>query len=342
MNLALDLARILAALCIFWFHAGLFIPLPLSAYGEYAVSTFILLAVASAVAFSLPKRTGLGPACHYLGRRIARLMPFYLFINVVVFAISQALPSKLGRPFTFDEFALSSLGLSQYFGRRYLSEVFWFLPFIFQIYLLLALIYPLLTRIAWKAAIPVTFLITWALQPALAHLGGNGVLIMRDWSPLFRLPETILGLMTGLWIVEKLSSRAFVENLALYLLAAILFAGCAPLEPAFTYTFWLPLNGLCVTLVIVAAAVGLSYLLAQLPGATFRTLGRATYPFFLIHGLGMATIYRRVGSSPSAWMAYFVACIAASLALDRLFDPRQFPWTSIRAYSSARKTSSGG
>ena len=62
--------------------------------------------------------------------------------------------------------------------------------------------------------------------------------------------------------------------------------------------------------------------------------------FFLIHGLGMATVFHRAGRSPSAWVAYFVVCVFASLVLDRLCHQLRFPLAG--GYSSARKTSNGG
>ena len=134
----------MAVTAIFYFHVGVNTHYPLSQYGHYAVGFFIVLAGVAYLNFSRTRVTDLRTCLHYFFNRLWALFPIFLAVNLLIFAASYVYPSGLGRPYSAGELVLSSLGLSQYFGYRYLSVVMWFVPFILQVYLLLPVVHWLL------------------------------------------------------------------------------------------------------------------------------------------------------------------------------------------------------
>ena len=335
IGLWLDCARVLAALAICYYHLGLFLPLPLSAEGEYAVATFLLLAISSAVAFSLPKHAALNP-WSYLGARLGRLLPLYVFVNVSIYAASFFIPSKLGRPFTVIELVLSSLGLSQYFGHRYLSEVFWFVPFVIQVYVLIAFGHRGIERLRGWWLLPAAFVLYWLEILAAEIWTAHPHQIIRDWSPLLRPAEVLFSVQGGLWLTGRLPDRAFAGRLVLYTALAGILAALGAWQGGageLTYLYMLPLHGLVVSLVILGAAWLCARLVASDAAGWWRRLGRATYPFYLIHGMAIAAIFHRFGASPGVWLGYLVVCVAAALTLDAVFSYRPRRRTAVPSIS---------
>jgi peptidoglycan/LPS O-acetylase OafA/YrhL len=325
MSIVLDRARVLAALAIFYYHIGLNLRLPLSGWGEYSVTTFLLLAIMAAVAFSLPKYANELRPGPYLWARLGRLMPLYLFVNVAVYGISFVVPSRLGRPFTVGELLLSSLGLSQYFGYRYLSLVFWFIPFIIQVYVLIAFGNAYIERLRNWWWLPVAFGLFWLEILVVGAVSQQPLSVLRNWSPLFRPAEMLLGVQSGLWMTGRLPGRAFAGQLGLYAGLSGLLACGAIYDQRLAYAYTLPLSGAIVT----AAVVGVAWLLGRGPqvisAPLWRRLGRATYPFYLIHGLAILFLFHRFGSSAAIWLGYAACCALAALALDAMFSVRRRP-----------------
>lgn len=324
MSLTLDLARILAALAVFYYHIGLNLRLPLSGEGEYAVTTFLLLAIASAVAFSLPKRQGTLRAGPYLAARLSRLLPLYLFVNLAVYAISFVVPSNLGRPFTVGELALSCLGVSQYFGTRYLSLVFWFIPFIVQVYVLIAFEHRHIEKLRAWWLVPAAFALLYGEIRLVEAVSADPQTVLRNWSPLLRPAEVLLGVQGGLWMTGRLTNREIALRAGLFGVLACVLALGARTDPGLAYIHTLPLHGFLVTVAILAVAGGAAWIIAHWPQMTavplWRRLGRATYPFYLIHGLAILFLFHRFGRSPAVWWGYAVFCAVAAVALDAIFS----------------------
>ncbi len=325
--MALDRIRVLAALAVFYLHIGLNLHLPLSDYGEYAVTTFLMMAIVSAVAFSLPKRQDEWQPGRYLITRLGRLMPLYVFVNLVIYAISFAVPSRLGRPFSGGELLLSCLGVSQYVRARYLSTVFWFIPFIVQVYFLIAIGQRSIDRLRAWWCLPAAFALLWLEILGMRFVEtADPITILRNWSPLFRPTELVLGAQGGLWLAGRLNNQEFAGRIGWYAaLAGLLALGC---RQPLGYAYTLPLYGGIVTVLIV----GVTWLTTREPGAAarrfWRRLGRATYPFYLIHGVPILFLFHHFGRSPAVWVADLVGCALAALVLDAVFSPRRPPVTA--------------
>ncbi|HEY0368517.1 MAG TPA: acyltransferase family protein [Chthoniobacterales bacterium] len=316
----MDVMRIISALLIFYYHAGIFVALPLSRYGDFAVNTFITLAIVASIAFA---RGGEAEPSFgsYVWRRVKRIFPLYLLINVAIFGASFVYPSRLGQPFTSRQTILSALGLSIVFGERFLSEVFWFIPFIFQVYMLIGWRGKRLLRLPWPVCFIAAFLISAIEIAALAHFLGEGSYETRKWSPLLRLPELFFGLMTAALISDLISTRAYFVNVATYAVLAIAVACGAIALPIAAYLWMLPLHGLMITILVAIFAALMLLVLDFLTVETslLRLAGAATFPFFLIHGVGMRFIASRWDSRPLAWASYLLACIIMAVVLTLIF-----------------------
>ena len=315
----MDLMRIVAALLIFYYHAGLLLHLPLSRFGDHAVSTFIVLAIVASMA--LGKSAEQGSAASYLWRRIKRLFPMFFLINVAIFAASHLYPSRLGRPYSFWQLLLSAFGLSQYVGQPYLSEVFWFIPFILQVYVIIAFFGRRLLELNWKFLFAVGALVSAVAIWRLSNVMNDNLFEMRKWSPLLRLPEVGFGLMTAAFIGRVLQFHRYCWNLLFYGVITALLACGSFLVPRAAYLFCYPLTGLVVTLIVAGTAAGVLFVTEPLgvSSEALRFLGRATFPFFLIHGVGMRFVNSRYDGRILPWCAYFSACVVAAIVLEFAF-----------------------
>ena len=314
-----DVMRIVSAVLIFYYHAGIYVCLPLSAYGDFAVNTFIILAIVATFAFS---RAGEQPGfAAYMWSRVKRIFPMYISINLVIFAASYVYPSRLGQPFTGRQFMFSSLALSQLFNQRFLSEVFWFVPFILQVYVIIALLRRHLMRLHWPAFFIIAFAISALEISLLAQVMGDALIETRKWSPLLRLPEFGFGVITAALLARAVTGRAFIFYVAIYGLLAVLLACVGSAIPNARYLFMLPLNGLIVTIAIAITSALLLFVIERVSISTsaLRSAGRATFPFFLIHGIGLRFVDARWHSQTAAWLAYLFACMVAAVALEFMF-----------------------
>jgi peptidoglycan/LPS O-acetylase OafA/YrhL len=279
------------------------------------------MAIVASIAFT--SATSSPSLAAYLWRRIVRIFPLYLTINAAIFGASFLYPSRLGQPFTLREFALSSAGLSLLFGERFLSEVFWFIPFIFQIYVVLGLGGKRLLRLPWRGAFLLAFVVSACEIVLLSRIIPDALIETRKWSPLLRLPELLFGLMTAATLSHVLPAREFFLNIVVYGALCSLLALGAVLIPAASYLFALPLHGLIVTIVVtlLSSAALLLVNKAHLATTTLRFIGRATFPFFLIHGVGLRFVDAHWHSRPSAWLAYLAACLLGAGVLEMIFGP---------------------
>src|SRR5205085_2172565 len=217
---------------------------------------------------------------------------------------------------------LSAFGLSQYFGQPYLSEVFWFIPFIVQVYVIIAVFGRRLLKLNWALFFLVGACVSGLAIFALDAIMGTGLTEMRKWSPLLRLPEVGFGFMTAAILTGELSPKQYATNVLLYLGFVGLLACCSFIEPRAAYLFSYPLIGLGITALITLICLPVSWLTdrTDVTKRHLRFLGRATFPFFLIHGAGLRFLYNKFDGQPIAWVGYLLACIALALLLEFVFS----------------------
>ncbi len=323
-----DLGRALAVTAIFYFHVGVNTHYPLSQYGHFAVGYFIVLAGIAYLCFSRTHVTDLRLYFQYFGNRVFALFPIFITVNLLIFAASYVYPSGLGRPYNLGELILSSLGISQYFGYRYLSVVMWFVPFILQVYLLLPLMEWLLSRIQPVIVLIAAFLFSFALTiPVCVYFPDKAEEICCNWSPIFRLPEVALGVFLGIFFSQRMRLPSGIVFLAVYIVASFCLMQSANFFSIPEVVSALPWAGLILGVLITAMAVLLFVALSWSIGLhNFRLLGYASFPFFLIHGVGIRFIYAKFGENIFIWLGYFLICWCAAIILalfDRLL-PRHF------------------
>ncbi|MGA2798093.1 MAG: acyltransferase family protein [Thermoguttaceae bacterium] len=323
-----DLGRALAVTAIFYFHVGVNTHYPLSQYGHFAVGYFIVLAGLAYLCFSRTHVTDTGSYFRYFGDRLIALFPIFIIVNLLIFAASYVYPSGLGRPYNAVELILSSLGLSQYFGYRYLSVVMWFVPFILQVYLLLPLIEWLLSKIHPVIVLIAAFLLSFALTiPVCVYFSEKAEEICVNWSPIFRLPEVVLGVFLGMFFSQRARLPGGIVFLAVYIVASFCLLQSVNYLPIPKVVSALPwagfLLGALITVIACLIFIALSW---SAHIRSFRLLGNASFPFFLIHGIAIRFLYGKFGANIFIWLGYFLICWCASIILA-LFDrilPRHF------------------
>jgi peptidoglycan/LPS O-acetylase OafA/YrhL len=312
-----DLGRVLAVTAIFYFHVGVNTHYPLSQYGHFAVGFFIVLAGLAYMCFSRTHVSDRGSYFRYFGDRLLALFPIFIIINLLIFAASYVYPSGLGRPYNVVELILSSLGLSQYFGYRYLSVVMWFVPFILQVYLLLPLIEWLLSRTQPVIVLIAAFFLSFALTiPVCVYFPEKASEICCGWSPIFRLPEVVLGVFLGMFLSQRARLPGGIIFLAVYIVASFCLLQSVRYFPIPEIVSALPwagfLLGALITVIACLIFVALSW---SIHIRTFRLLGNASFPFFLIHGVAIRFLYGKFGANVLVYLAYFLICWCVSIIL---------------------------
>lgn len=311
---AIDCARVFGALFIWYFHVGLISrDVPAAWFGEYGVSLFVTLASASYLLFRPEPVDTPRAYARYLARRIRALFPLFAILNIALFAASYVVPpSTLGRPFTVGEFLLSISGIALYVNNRMLSDLWWFIPFIVQVYLLLPPIELTWRRLGglWTYVIGAMISVAaiWTLHRA------NLIGLAREWSPLFRLPEVLLGFVVAYGLRD--GWMAVWAPLAGHIACVLFMALVLGNSPSTEYIFRMPLFGLLMTLGLGGASLALATKrMPKLFTSCIRRLGTASYAFFLLHGATLTWWAKHVGESAVAWSLNLVACWGTALLL---------------------------
>lgn len=315
-----DLLRIFAASAIFYFHCGLATGWPLFHWGEFAVATFIFLTSACAMRYS---QVAAGEAPAYWWARFKAIYPTFAIISVLLYVASFIYqPHKTGSHYTLADIASNLLLISQFIGRPWMTDPMWFVPFVLQVYLIL----PLLTgiQVRWQTMLA-AFLVSgtacaavYALHPAQPNFAYG---LCRSWSPIFLLPEVLFGCFLG-------RARSVADGVA----PVVIYAGCcaaaallAMLYPQASPLLFLPLKGLLVFLVLAGFVAAVLPFIKNEQSKIISLFGRASFPFFLLHGPGMTFINARFGSNILAWILYFVFCWAAALVFMLTLEKARRP-----------------
>lgn len=281
-NVSIDFLRVFAVNAIFYFHIGLWEKLPGSRWGEFAVATFVYLAgycavFYSRIDFSQPLRR-VWPA--YFKSRFRAIYPTFFLITLLLFVGSFLYaPDKVQRHYSIGELLINLSLVTQWFGGQFFTGPMWFVPFVLQAYALM----PWLARCArdWRAIPPVFLLSGCACAVAFLVNPQAATRICREWSPVFRLPELVIGCVLARqawagrgWFRDGISLArdssltaqpgAAPETAALpggakaaavYLLCSVVAAAIGLVFPTAAYVAALPLRGAVVFLVLMAAAV---------------------------------------------------------------------------------------
>jgi peptidoglycan/LPS O-acetylase OafA/YrhL len=195
----------------------------------------------------------------------------------------------------------------------------WFIPFVLQVYLILPLLAKRPVRL-W--AIPAAFLISggacalvYVLQPATPE---HAYAICRNWSPIFRLPEVIVG-----WLLGRARTLTEVTvPVSLYILCCAAVAVLAGYCPQASPTILLPLKGAVAFVVLGTLGAAILPLVKNHAAGAVALLGRASFPFFLLHGPGIVFMGSKFGANVLPWVLYFVLCwigaVLFTVALERM------------------------
>ena len=295
----LDCLRGIAAFAVLWFHLTNGNPgfLPQGAlkssgtFGWLGVEVFFVIS-----GFILPyalQRAGYQPAefFRFVWKRILRLDPPYLVCIALVLVLNFAstlVPGFRGQPFQFDlAQVLLHLGyLNAFFNYEWVNVVFWTLAIEFQFYLLVALLFPLISHpsAAVRAGI-------CGVLAAAAFLLPSGNLVFH-YLFLFLL---------GIWafqIKAGLLRSAMVQAIGWMLLAV---------------GAWLTLGD---TIALAATVTGLLIVHARLNARWLLFLGQISYSLYLLHvpvGGRVINLGSRFAHGPVAQMVVLALAVAVSI-----------------------------
>jgi len=215
----IDFLRGVAAFSVAWFHFTNGVPgflqngaLKASGVrGWLGVEVFFVIS-GFVIPYSL-HRGGYQLRLHwkrFLAKRLIRLDPPYVACIVLVVGLgylSARTPGFHGKPphYTWSQLALHLGYLNAWFGGDWVNPVFWTLAVEFQFYLVIALIYPLLS--SGRAVVRIASLVVMALvaltvpSTALAFhwlcLFGVGIIAFQYFVGLIG-PRTLAGLLAGM------------------------------------------------------------------------------------------------------------------------------------------------
>ncbi|MFA6546115.1 MAG: acyltransferase [Limisphaerales bacterium] len=301
----LDCLRGVAAFAVLWLHltngnTG-FLPQGLlktsGSYGWLGVEVFFVIS-----GFILPyalQRAGyqLADYPRFVWKRILRLDPPYLVCIAAVIALNFAstlAPGFRGPPFQFDlKQVLLHLGyLNGLFNYDWLNVVFWTLALEFQFYLLIALLFPLVSHPLLKVRLGVCGGLAAA---ALLLPSGN---LVFHYLFLFMLGIWAFHIRTGLLPGIARQAAGWV----------LLFAGTCltlGLQPA-----------------VAGAATGLIIVHASLKARPLLFLGQISYSLYLLHvpvGGRVINLGSRFADGPVEKMAVLALAVGASIGAAFLF-----------------------
>lgn len=267
---------------------------------DFGVPLFVAVSAFALVRQYGRSFSGLGEYLSLLGRRARRLLPAYVLWSLVSLAARD--PVLLASP--------SGVADALWFGTA--DVQLYYVPMLFELYLLWPLLRPLLVRRSGAGALAVL-----AGGVAVSELARRGI-VAPVWTPLLFL-STAVATGAGLRFLapalsrqpERRSARcsaglgaglAVVAGLALYVgvVSFLETAGPAASRPdlylsAMGVARQEALYAVCVTALLALAAPALA---ASRLGAMLASLGRASYGVFLVHLLVASTfLYRPLAAS---------------------------------------------
>ena len=236
----------------------------------------------------------------FMWKRILRLDPPYLVCIVVVLGLNFAstlIPGFRGQPFQFDlKQVLLHLGyLNAFFNYEWVNVVFWTLAIEFQFYLLVALIFPLISHSALVVRTGIC-----GLLAAAAFLLPSEKLVFH-YQLLFLLGIWAFQIKVGLLRSAKWHPVGW----------ALLAAGT-----------WLTLGDI---IAVVGTVTGLLIVHARVSARWLLFLGQISYSLYLLHvpiGGRVINFGSRYADGLMAHLAVLALAVAASIGSAFIFHRR--------------------
>lgn len=252
----------------------------------------------------------------FVAKRLIRLDPPYIACIVLVVALQYAssmTPGFRGQPphYSWTQLALHLGYLNAYFGGTWVNPVFWTLAIEFQFYLLIALIYPLLSdRRAWVRLSCVAILAAMSISLPATNL-------VFQWLGLF-----------GLGIISFQFFIGLIDRTTYFVALAAMTAVC--------YSVF----GAMITAVGLASALAITFLRIR-PTSFLSLLGAISYSVYLLHvplggrviNLGMRLSPTLLNRSLTLAGAVVVTVLAAYVFYRTVELPAQ-KWSARIKYKS--------
>jgi peptidoglycan/LPS O-acetylase OafA/YrhL len=319
---SLDFLRGLAALAVCWFHYTNCLPsLVLPSWirlsgrpGWHGVEIFFVLS-GFVIPYSLHRAQyqlrGFG---QFLAKRLVRLHPPYVASLILILALNDLGQRFLGTPTKADSHSLGDILLHLIYGNGilglpWINSVYWTLAIELQFYLLIGLIFPLVSKAhSWKPEI------------VLVGLGVLALVLPQDYLVFHYLAPFLLGMTVYRFHVGLLGRCRYVITIL------VLAAGC----------WWT----LAATSMLASVATALFIAHVRFGACwPFPAMGKISYSLYLLHfpiGILLAQLLAGLTTSPGGSIAVLLLCVASALAAATAFyfaieKPGQ-KWSSAIGY----------
>lgn len=285
----------LAMVWIMLYHAFLWTPRwewgrQVKELGFCGVDVFLLLS-ALGVALSLSRRQEGYDA--YLKRRLARVLPLYFLVTGC-----YGLALRLAGEIDLKTVAWTVSTLFYWFDKPHCFN--WYIPALVGFYLIAPPLVKLLQRLRWPG---LAVAACWAVCFVAYHAWAAGGIFEANGGTVMRLPVFLLGLLLGLFIVQKLPLKPW--NAVVWLVLPLL----APPIAQAVRPYYLP-TGFWFCLRIVPLCLGAAWLLQWLPegGARrlLREIGGSSLEIYLLNVIFVREYDRLAPLFPSAAVHYWV------------------------------------
>jgi peptidoglycan/LPS O-acetylase OafA/YrhL len=217
-----DYIRAIASLMVAVFHLG-GKGFPIVGYGWVGVEMFFFLS-GFIICWSIPTNYNLKMAGTFILKRIVRIEPPYLFSMGIALLVN--ILWDVHYKFNWTDILFHLAYLNNFFGRPYLSVVYWTLGIEFQYYLFIALFFPFIIRKwgAWAITslcfLPIFIGARWGLLTTVFTFFSLGILYYLYLKGIKKISEVLLlGIIISvLGVYEQTLAQTLAALLALLLL----------------------------------------------------------------------------------------------------------------------------
>ena len=197
----LNIIRAIASLGVAFFHFGGYY-VPMLNYGWLGIQMFFVL-TGFVICWSLPENYKLNDFKTYFGRRLIRVEPPYLVSILIIVSLAYWVRKDMSH-INLKNVIFHLSYVNNFFNNDYLSPVYWTLGIEFQFYILIGLLFPVISNFPKHSIVLLVFL-------NLVYL----IIPIKYCTIFFFMPYFTLGILIYLIKRNKLKKGEFYPLFAI-------------------------------------------------------------------------------------------------------------------------------